>query len=91
LARAVVEEVAVTPKRPGPGARWRCAQCGNLTRFDVERTARIREFVHAAMSGEQTVDATEVVEETIESVTCRWCGSERIEEVPRPRADDGDE
>ncbi|MDQ1614640.1 MAG: hypothetical protein QOJ60_579, partial [Actinomycetota bacterium] len=29
-----------------PQTRWRCARCGNLTRFDVTRRSRVREFVH---------------------------------------------
>mgnify|MGYP003347749993 FL=1 len=70
---------------PDDRSRWRCAHCGNLTRFDVVRTTRVREFWHAAMSGESEVDEREVLAEVIESVTCRWCGSgDRIEIVARP-------
>ena len=70
---------------PDDRSRWRCAHCGNLTRFDVVRTTRVREFWHVAMSGESEIDEREVLAEVIESVTCRWCGSgDRVEIVARP-------
>ena len=70
---------------PGPESRWRCAQCGNLTRFDVVRQTRTREFWHLDLSGEPTVESTEVLGDRVESVSCRWCGSgAAIEVVPRP-------
>jgi hypothetical protein len=77
------------PAVPAPTeqTRWRCSLCGNLTRFDVERTVRSREFVHVDLAGAATVEEHEVVAETITSVTCRWCrrpGS--VELVPRPLA-----
>ena len=61
--------------------------CGNLTRFDVVRTVRVREFVHLEMSGEPRVEESEVLGETVESLACRWCGAEdRVEVVARPSA-----
>lgn len=70
---------------PGPTSRWRCAQCGNLTRFDVLRTTRSRQFVHVDLSGEPAVEETEVLEEVVEHVTCRWCrAQDLVEVVPRP-------
>lgn len=72
---------------PTESTRWRCAQCGNLTRFDVVRSSRVREFVHVDLSGRPAVDETEVLDETVEQVTCRWCqGSETVEVVSRPAA-----
>jgi len=66
-------------------SRWRCAQCGNLTRFDVVRTARTREFWHQDLSGEPTVESVEVLNDDLQSVSCRWCGSgAAIEVVARP-------
>jgi hypothetical protein len=54
---------------PDASQRWRCAGCGNLTRFDVR---------------EHEVEATEVLGESVESVTCRWCGrADAIEVVSR--------
>lgn len=74
-----------TPAMPTAATRWRCRQCGNLTRFDVTRTARTREFVHVDLSGEPVVEETEVLAETVESVRCRWCDrADTVELVPRP-------
>ena len=74
-----------TPAMPTATTRWRCRQCGNLTRFDVTRTARTREFVHADLSGEPVVEETEVLAESVESVRCRWCDrDDTVELVPRP-------
>ncbi len=70
---------------PDAKSRLRCAHCGNLTRFDIVRSSRVREFWHLDMAGEPSVDETEILSETIESITCRWCGSpDRIEIVARP-------
>ena len=55
--------------------RFRCTGCGNLTRFDVIATRRTREFHHFSVGGELSVDDTELLEERVESVTCRWCGA----------------
>ena len=67
-----------------PTTRWRCSHCGNLTRFDVVRSSRVREFVHLDLAGAARVEETEVLEETVEQVRCRWCGStDSIEAVQR--------
>lgn len=78
--------------------RYRCAACGNLTRFDVVATRRTRAFHHYTLGGELTVEDTEVLDEQVESVSCRWCGGGgRVEVVdadaeplPAPSADTGD-
>jgi hypothetical protein len=57
-----------------PARRYRCAACGNLTRFDVVATRRTRAFHHYSLGGELTVEDVEVLDEVIERVTCRWCG-----------------
>ncbi len=72
-------------------ARYRCAACGNLTRFDVTTTRRTRAFHHYSLSGELSVDDTEVLAETIEMVSCRWCGSDRAVERRHPGASGDDE
>lgn len=73
------------PPAPTPTTRWRCRQCGNLTRFDVTRTARTREFLHVDLSGEPVVEEREVLAEDLESVRCRWCdGVDTVELVHRP-------
>ena len=75
---------------PTDDTRWRCTACGNLTRFDVVRVTRAREFVHADLSGEQQVEERDVVSDVIERVTCRWCnGVDTVELVPRPHAASG--
>jgi hypothetical protein len=75
---------------PGDGTRWRCTACGNLTRFDVVRTTRTREYLHADLSGEARVEEREVITDTIEQVTCRWCnGVNTIELVARPATASG--
>ena len=69
---------------PGPHQRWRCAGCGNLTRFDVTRSRRTTEFWHFDLAGAHTVEETQVHEEVLESVACRWCGrTDAIEVVSR--------
>lgn len=62
--------------------RYRCAACGNLTRFDVTTTRRTRAFHHFTVGGELTVEDEEVLSEVVEEVSCRWCGSGRaVEEL----------
>jgi hypothetical protein len=64
-------------------ARYRCTSCGNLTRFDVVATRRTRSFHHFTTGGELTVEDEEVLDEHVESVTCRWCGpGGAVEELP---------
>lgn len=70
---------------PTGSTRWRCARCGNLTRFDVVRLRRLKEFWHFDLSGAVSVKDVEAIREVIEQVTCRWCGSaDDVEIVPRP-------
>ena len=52
LFRPLSQECAVPIELPGPQTRWRCNVCGNLTRFDVVRTVRSRDFVHVDLAGE---------------------------------------
>ncbi|HWC32787.1 MAG TPA: hypothetical protein VG709_06635 [Actinomycetota bacterium] len=69
--------------RAGRRTRFRCGQCGNLTRFDVVETRRTRAYYHFTLGGDLTVEDEEVLATERERVTCRWCGSsERIEELP---------
>jgi hypothetical protein len=77
---------------PTATTRWRCALCGNLTRFDVTRSTRVVEYVHLDLGGEPRVEETDVLSETVESVRCRWCNAlDRIELVDRPGAENGAE
>ena len=69
--------------RPGPSevVRYRCAACGNLTRFDVVTSRRTRAFHHFSVGGDLTIEDEEVLEESVEDVTCRWCGNGAAVEV----------
>ena len=55
--------------------RYRCAACGNLTRFDVTRQRRTRAFHHYTVGGELQVEDEVVLDEVVEDVSCRWCGT----------------
>ncbi len=67
--------------------RYRCDACGNLTRFDVVATRRTRAFHHYTVGGELEIEDVEVLEERIEEVACRWCGTgDHVEEVPQGEA-----
>ncbi|MGN0064549.1 MAG: hypothetical protein ACI379_09935 [Nocardioides sp.] len=69
---------------PDEQSRWRCAGCGNLTRFDVTRTRRTTEFWHFDLAGEHRVEEETVLSETVETVQCRWCGrDDAIETIDR--------
>jgi len=68
-------------------ARYRCGACGNLTRFDVLTTRRTSAFHHYSVGGELTIEEEQLLEETVERVTCRWCGAsgDTVEELdPSP-------
>lgn len=77
---------------PGPGKRYRCDGCGNLTRFDVESVERVRRFWHADLSGAGAVEDEQRLEVSSEVVTCRWCATgARVEvvDVPDPERSTG--
>ena len=61
--------------------RYRCAACGNLTRFDVTVTRRTRAFHHYSIGGDLSVEDEEVLSEVVEEVSCRWCGSPKAVEA----------
>ncbi len=54
--------------------RYRCTACGNLTRFDVTRSRTTREFHHYTVAGDLQVEDVEVLGETVDQISCRWCG-----------------
>lgn len=56
------------------GHRFRCGACGNVTRFDVVATTRVRRYHHFDLGGTHRVEEEETLWRTLESVTCRWCG-----------------
>jgi len=52
-----------------------------VTRFDVVATRRTRAFHHYSIGGDLEIEEEDVLEERIESVTCRWCGASGAEEL----------
>lgn len=72
--------------------RYRCAACGNVTRFDVTVTQRTRAFHHFTVGGDLTVEDEAVLSEQVEDVSCRWCGSgQAVEIAPLPESQPGPE
>ncbi|MPZ62948.1 MAG: hypothetical protein GEU93_16985 [Propionibacteriales bacterium] len=72
---------------PDATTRWRCAGCGNLTRFDVIRQSRRSEYWHFDLSGEPAIEEASTLAEHVVEVTCRWCGrDDSVEVVARPAA-----
>jgi hypothetical protein len=75
------------PVLPDDHLRWRCGGCGNLTRFDVSSSRRTTEYWHFDLAGDHRVEQTEVLDETVETVRCRWCGrDDAIELIGRADA-----
>ncbi len=64
-----------------PGQQYRCSACGGRTRFDVTRTIRRRDYYHFTVGGDLTIEDPQVLEETVERVSCRWCGHGNAIEV----------
>jgi hypothetical protein len=79
-APAQADDAPVPVSTPGV-TRYRCAACGNLTRFDVVTSRRTRAFHHFSVGGELSVEDEELLEESVEDVTCRWCGNGKAIEV----------
>ena len=61
--------------------RYRCTACGNLTRFNVVTSRRTKAFHHFSVGGDLDVEDVEVLEESVEEVTCRWCGNGNAIEI----------
>lgn len=72
------------------GHRFRCAACGNVTRFDVVATTRARRFHHFDLGGNGEVEEEEILDQQLESVSCRWCGRDDAVEVEVAPAGRGD-
>ena len=67
---------------------YRCEGCGNLTRFDVTVSRRSRYYHHQDIGLDHavTVEDPEILEETIEKVTCRRCETGKVVEI-QPKAE----
>jgi hypothetical protein len=61
--------------------RYRCTACGNLTRFNVVTSRKTKAFHHFSVGGDLNVEDVEVMEESVEEVTCRWCGNGNAIEI----------
>jgi hypothetical protein len=71
-----------TDEAAGPSVtRYRCAACGNLTRFNVVTSRRTKAFHHYSVGGDLAVEDVEILDETVEDVSCRWCGNGNSVEV----------
>ena len=73
--------------------RYRCTACGNLTRFDVVTSRRTRAFHHYTVGGELRLEDETVLDEHVDEVTCRWCGTgnsiEQLDEAALGAVGDG--
>jgi hypothetical protein len=76
------------PPGLGAGTRYRCSACGNLTRFDVVTSERVRRFWHFDLSGAGIPEEEDRSEVTVLTVSCRWCGAvgDAVEVVDAPGA-----
>jgi hypothetical protein len=71
--------------------RYRCTACGNLTRFDVTSSRRTKAFHHYSVGGDLAVEDEQVLDEQVESVECRWCGSgAHVAEISEAEAEAAD-
>jgi DNA-directed RNA polymerase subunit RPC12/RpoP len=61
--------------------RYRCSNCGNITRFDVVATVRTRSYYHFGIDGTLEIEESEELSRAVEEVTCRWCATGRFVEV----------
>jgi hypothetical protein len=62
-------------------ARYRCKQCGGLTRFEVTVTCTTRYYHHQALDGSMSPENVEVIRESVDEVTCLYCGTGKEIEV----------
>ncbi len=81
MGRVTADPSTAFAPSPGGATRYRCAACGNLTRFNVVTMRRTRAFHHFSVGGDLTVEDEEVLDEAVEEVTCRWCGHGNAVEV----------
>lgn len=90
-ATSAPAETGTPSESAAPGAgqtRYRCAACGNLTRFDVVTNRRTRAFHHYSVGGDLTIEEVDVLHESVEDVSCRWCGNGKAVEVLEDGAPD---
>ena len=81
MNRAVGPATASTVWLVASMTRYRCTACGNLTRFDVTTTRTTKTFNHYTVGGELEVEDETVLAESVDEVSCRWCGHGRAVEA----------
>ena len=81
MNRAVGPATASTVLPVASMIRYRCTACGNLTRFDVTTTRTTKAFNHYTVGGELEVEDETVLAESVDEVSCRWCGHGRAVEA----------
>ena len=74
LSTGTPDTATATDGTAAGSPRYRCVACGNLTRFDVVTVRRTKAFHHYSVGGELNLEEVEVLDETVEEVSCRWCG-----------------
>ena len=55
--------------------RYRCENCGNVTRFDVTRTQTTKSFYHYSLGGELSIEGQVILADDVSEVSCRWCST----------------
>ena len=74
---------------PSGDQSYRCAHCGNKTRFDVYESVRRRRYHHYSLDGALTVEEDEILDAHVERIVCRWCDrADTIETIPRVGGDE---
>ncbi|MHB8189427.1 MAG: hypothetical protein ACYDHP_03160 [Ferrimicrobium sp.] len=61
--------------------RYRCQNCGNVTRFDVTVSSRTQCFYHYDIAGGCEIEDTIELARVVEEVSCRWCGTGKFVEI----------
>jgi hypothetical protein len=61
--------------------RYRCTNCGNVTRFDVTSVVRSRCFYHYSVAGDLEIEEPEEISRVVEEVSCRWCATPKFVEI----------
>lgn len=80
----VPQAAAKAEPTAGGVTRYRCTACGNLTRFNVLTSRRTMSFHHYSVGGDLTIEDVDVLDESVEEVTCRWCGNGNAIEIIEP-------
>ncbi len=52
-----------------------------MTRFDVTVSKQTKSFYHFSIGGDLRIESEEVLQETVDEVSCRWCGHSKSIEV----------